>query len=284
MSQARDGVVEAAFRDVDKEGIGSVLEGILERYGYDFRDYARPTLGRRIKVFMHAEGITTLAEFGERILEARDCMQRFMLTMSADVTSMFRDPEFYSVFRRDIIPVLRTYPFIRIWHAGCSTGQEVYSMAILLAEEGLYNRCRIYATDLDESALRKARDGIFSLGAMRKYSNNYRLTGGKGDFSDYYTAKYNCAIINGELRKNIVFGLHNLVSDGSFNEFQVIFCRKVLVFFNARLQARVLNLFHDSLAMLGYLGLGSRENVSLGGYADCFRELDAKHRLYRKVA
>lgn len=284
MSSARDGVVVAESGELEEDLIGPILVGILDRYGYDFRDYARPSLDRRIGAFMKAEGIPSLAGFGDRILSTPECMQRFMLTMSANVSSMFRDPELFSVFRRDIIPVLRTYPFIRIWHAGCSTGQEVYSMAMLLAEEGLYERCRIYATDLDESALRKARDGIFSLAAMRKYANNYRLMGGKRSFSDYYTAKYNSTIINASLRKNIVFGRHSLVSDGSFNEFQVIFCRNVLVFFNARLQERVLNLFHESLGMLGYLVFGSRESVSLGGFAGCYRELDAKHRLYRKVA
>lgn len=276
--------IEAEFREVEEERLEPILEAILERYGYDFRDYARPSLDRRIQAFMKSEGIPSLGDFRERILSGQECMQRFLLTMSVNATSMFRDPELYTTFRKNIVPVLRTYPFIRIWHAGCSTGQEVYSMAILLAEEGLYDRCRIYATDLDETALRKARDGIFSLNAMRKYTNNYLLTGGKGSFSDYYTAKYNSAIINAALRKNIVFGHHNLVSDGSFNEFQVIFCRNVLVFFNARLQQRVLELFHQSLGMFGYLGLGTKESVSLGGYAGCYQELDAKHRLYRKIA
>ncbi|HKP94187.1 MAG TPA: protein-glutamate O-methyltransferase CheR [Fibrobacteria bacterium] len=292
--EPKNSAVDAEFREVREareevrgereERLEPILEGILDRYGYDFRDYARPSLDRRIKAFMKSEEIASLGGFGERILTAQECMQRFLLTMSVNVTSMFRDPEFYIGFRRDIIPVLRTYPFIRIWHAGCSTGQEVYSMAIMLAEEGLYERCRIYATDMDESALRKARDGIFSLNAMRKYTANYLRAGGKGSFSDYYTAKYNCAIINSSLRKNIVFGHHNLVSDGSFNEFQVIFCRNVLIFFNSRLQERVLELIHQSLGMFGYLGLGSKESVSLGGFEGCFQELDAKHRLYRKIA
>ncbi|MDB5106297.1 MAG: methylase of chemotaxis methyl-accepting protein [Fibrobacteres bacterium] len=276
--------VDAEFREVHVEKLEPILEAILERYGYDFRDYARPSLDRRIRTFMKSEDIADLGGFRERILTAQDCMQRFLLTMSVNVTSMFRDPEFYINFRRDIIPVLRTYPFIRIWHAGCSTGQEVYSMAILLAEEGLIDRCRIYATDMDETVLRKARDGIFSLTAIRKYTQNYIAAGGKRAFSDYYTAKYNSAIINSSLRKNIVFGQHNLVSDGSFNEFQVIFCRNVLIFFNSRLQERVLELIHQSLGMFGYLGLGTKESISLGGYEGSFQELDAKHRLYRKIA
>jgi len=284
LKASRAGIVEAESREIAAGDIGPALEGIWDRYGYDFRDYDRPSLERRIKAFMNTEGLSSLSGFEERILSARDCMQRFLMTMSAGAASMFRDPEFHSFFRRDIIPVLRTYPFIRIWHAGCSTGQEVYSMAIMLAEEGLYDRCRIYATDLDESVLGQARDGVYSLGAMRKYTRNYRLAGGNGRFSDYYATKYNSAIIDAALRKNIVFGRHNLVSDGSFNEFQVVFCRNVLVLFNARLQARVLGLFHDSLAMFGYLGLGSRERVSLAGFEGRFREMDVKHRLYRKVA
>lgn len=282
-----EAAVDAEFREVREEReerLEPVLDGILERYGYDFRDYARPSLDRRIKAFMKSEEIADLDGFRERILNAQESMQRFLMTMSVNAASMFREPDFYSEFRRDIIPVLRTYPFIRIWHAGCSTGQEVYSMAILLAEEGLYERCRIYATDLDDSALRKARDGIFSLNAMRKYGQAYEEAGGKASFSDYYTAKYNCAIINSSLRKNIVFGQHNLVSDGSFNEFQLIFCRNVLGLFNPRLQDRVLELIHQSLGMFGYLGLGSQEAVSLGEYEGRFQELDSKHRLYRKIA
>lgn len=276
--------VDAEFSEVRAERLEPVLEGILERYGYDFRDYARPSLDRRIKAFMQAEDIADLDGFRERILTAQECMQRFFMTMSVNAASMFREPDFYVYFRRDILPVLRTYPFVRIWHAGCSTGQEVYSLAIVLAEEGLYDRCRIYATDLDDSALRKARDGIFSLNAIRKYGQGYEEAGGKAAFSDYYTAKYNCAIINGSLRKNIVFGQHNLVSDGSFNEFQIVFCRNVLGLFNARLQDRVLGLIHQSLGMFGYLVLGHKESVSLGEYGGCFQETDSKHRLYRKIA
>ena len=276
--------MDAEFREVHEERLEPILDGILERYGYDFRDYARPALDRRVRGFMKAEDIADLEGFRERILTAQECMQRFLLTMSVNAASMFRDPDFYIDFRRDIIPVLRTYPFIRIWHAGCTTGQEVYSMAILLAEAGLYDRCRIYATDMDDSALRKARDGIFSLNAMRKYGQNYVDAGGNAQFEDYFTSKYNSAIINSSLRKNIVFGQHNLVSDGSFNEFQVIFCRNVLSLFNSRLQVRVFELIHQSLATFGYLGLGPKESVSLGGLEGCFQELDAKHRLYRKIA
>lgn len=274
-----------ALRDARAgEGLDPVLDGILEKYGYDFRDYARPALDKRVLAFMKQEDIPDLGAFGDRILMGPEYMQRFLLTLSQGGSAMFKEPELWACLRREIVPVLRTYPFIRIWHAGCGSGQEAYSTAILLAEEGLYDRCRIYATDMDETSLRKARDGIFSLQAMRKYAQNYSLAGGKRSFSDYYTAKYNSAIVNASLRKNIVFGQHNLVSDGSFNEFQAIFCRNVLGLFNERLRERVLGLLHGSLAMLGYLGLGPKDSVAWGGYQGCFNEVDAKHRLYRKVA
>jgi chemotaxis protein methyltransferase CheR len=261
-----------------------ILEGILEKYGYDFRDYARPELEKRMRQFMKQEDIPDLPAFGDRVLSMPEFLQRFLLTMSSNGASMFKEPDLWATLRRDIIPVLRTYPFIRIWHAGCGSGQEAYAMAILLSEEGLYDRCRIYATDLDETSLRKARDGIFSLQAMRKYSQNYALAGGKRLFSENYTAKYNSAIINASLRRNIVFGQHSLVSDGSFNEFQVIFCRNVLGLFNDRLREKALGLLHGSLGMFGYLVLGPKESIALGGYQGCFSEIDGKHRLYRKVA
>lgn len=264
--------------------LNPVLEGILERYGYDFRDYARPAFDRRVLAFMKQEEIPDLGTFSDRIQASQEIMQRFLMTLSVNATAMFKEPETWLGLRRDVIPVLRTYPFIRIWHAGCSTGQEVYSTAIMLAEEGLYDRCRIYATDMDETALRKARDGIYSLAAMRKYGQYHAQAGGKAPFTGYYTAKYNSAIINASLRKNIVFGQHNLVSDGSFNEFQAIFCRNVLSYFNPRLQERVMGLFHGSLGMFGYLGLGAKEGSALGGYRDGFQEADPAHGLWRKVA
>jgi chemotaxis protein methyltransferase CheR len=269
--------------DASGPGLESVLNAILERHGYDFRDYARPTLDRRILAFMQNEGIRSFGEFRVRVLSGNGCMRRLLQAMSVRVTAMFRDPGFYRAFRREVVPMLRTYPFIRIWHAGCSSGQEVYSMAILMAEEGLYDRCRIYATDMDESALRKAREGIYSPGHARRYTADYLRSGGRGVFSDYYTAKYDSVIINSSLRRNIVFGQHNLVTDGSFNEFQVVLCRNVLIFFNARLQERVLGLIHQSLGMFGYLGLGWREAVGLGAFEDRFQVIDSENRFFRKI-
>jgi chemotaxis protein methyltransferase CheR len=269
----------AAAADLDP-----ILEGILDKYGYDFRDYARPELEKRMLHFMGQEGIPDLRAFGDRVLAMPECFQRFLLILSSNGASMFKEPDLWAALRRDIVPVLRTYPFIRIWHAGCGSGQEAYTMAILLAEEGLYDRCRIYATDLDETSLRKAREGIFSVQAMRKYAQNYALAGGTRPFSDYYTAKFNSVIINSSLHRNIVFGQHSLVSDGSFNEFQVIFCRNVLGLFNDRLREKALGLLHASLGLFGYLLLGPKESVALGGFQGCFSGIDVKHRLYRKIA
>ncbi len=262
----------------------NLLNGILEQYGYDFRDYARVALGRRIHAYMKGENLLQYRHLRDRLLADPDTMRKFLANLSVNATSMFREPGLYEVFRRDILPMLRTFPFIRIWHAGCGTGQEVYSMAILMKEAGLYDRCRIYATDIDDSALRTAKDGIFSLNAMRKYTVNYQAAGGSGAFSDYYTANSNRAILRSSLKKNIIFANHNLVSDGSFNEFHVILCRNVLSFFNETLQARVLRLFHQSLAIFGYLGLGSKESLDLGGSRESYFEMDGRYRLYRKIA
>ncbi len=271
-------------------GITMILQEIFDRYGYDFRDYARPSLERRIRAFMKEEGFSSVAYMGERMLGDAEMMQRFIRNMSVNVTSMFRDPGLYAVIRSEIIPVLRTFPFIRIWHAGCSTGEEAYSMAILMKEAGLYDRCRIYATDMDEACISKAKAGIFPLQAMRKFTSNYIAAGGSEAFSEYYTAKDNHAIINSSLRKNIIFAQHNLVSDGSFNEFHIILCRNVLIYFNEKLQARVHRLFHQSLAMFGYLGLGSKEGMALSGVGEAYSNIaniagiDAHHKLYRKIA
>ncbi len=265
-------------------GYGPLLDGMAERYGYDFRDYARPLLARRIRAFMKAEALPSVSLLKDRILGDAACMMRFIGNLSVSVPSMFRDPGLFAAIRREIIPALRTFPFIRIWQPGCATGQEAYSLAILMQEEGLYDRCRIYATDIDDSALRAAKEGIFPLQAMRRYTAAYFAAGGTGSFSDYYVAKYNNAIINSGLRRNIVFANHNLVSDGSFNEFQVILCRNVLSCFAGKLQKRVHGLFHQSLAMFGYLGLGPKESLAQGGFADAYRETDAGHNLYRKIA
>jgi chemotaxis protein methyltransferase CheR len=204
--------------------------------------------------------------------------------LSVNVTSMFRDPSFYRTFRERVIPHLRTYPFIRIWHAGCSTGEEVYSMAILLKEEGIYERSRIYATDMSVDALRSAREGIFPLSSMKEYTNNYLQAKGKRVFSDYYTAQYDGALFDASLKMNVVFSEHNLVTDGSFNEFHVVLCRNVMIYFNRTLQERVHNLIFDSLVNFGVLGLGNKESLRFTPKEELYEPFDENDRLYRKVA
>jgi chemotaxis protein methyltransferase CheR len=196
---------------------------------------------------------------------------------------MFRDPNFYKAFRERVVPLLRTYPYIRLWHAGCATGEEVYSMAILLQEEGLYDRSRIYATDINEVVLARAKEGIFPLDRMQEYTENYIAAGGKRAFSDYYTAKYGGALFNASLTKNVVFSLHNLVTDRSFAEFNVILCRNVLIYFDKSLQAHVHGLFYDSLANFGILVLGSKESLRFSPYEDRYEQINGPEKIFRKV-
>jgi chemotaxis protein methyltransferase CheR len=232
---------------------------------------------------VEGEGLRTISELGARILHDQDAMERLLLDLSVNVTSMFRDPSFYKEFREKVIPLLRTYPFIRIWHAGCSTGEEVFSMAILLEEEGLYDRARLYATDINDVVLQRARQGIFPLDRLQEYTENYIRAGGKRSFSEYYTAKYDGAIFKPELTRNIVFSQHNLVTDRSFSEFHVIFCRNVLIYFDKTLQNRVHSLFYDSLVMFGILALGSKESLKFSQYEPCYEKLSPTEKLYRKV-
>jgi chemotaxis protein methyltransferase CheR len=210
-------------------------------------------------------------------------MERFLMAVSINVTAMFRDPEFYTVFRKKVIPILRSLPFIRIWHAGCSTGEEVYSMAILLKEEGLYDKTRIYATDMNEEVLDKAKCCVFPLESMKEYTENYIKAGGKGPFSEYYSTNKKSAILSKDLQKNITWAQHNLVTDHSFNEFDVIFCRNVMIYFNKSLQDQVHKLMYESLAISGFLGLGNAESIRLTTYENCYEELDNHIKLFRKV-
>lgn len=260
-----------------------LLDGVYRYYGYDFRDYARSSLRRRIRERVRTEGVRTISGLKEKVLHDRAAMERLLLGLSINVSAMFRDPSFYRAFRGRVVPLLRTYPFIRIWQAGCSTGEEVYSMAILLEEEGLYDRCRIYATDMNEVVLERARAGIFPLARMKDYTLNYQRADGKTAFSDYYTASYGNAIFRASLRRNVVFAHHNLASDGPFNEFQVIVCRNVMIYFNKELQARVLDLFLGSLVRLGFLCLGSKESLQYTRSEAAFDEFVAGEKIYRRV-
>jgi chemotaxis protein methyltransferase CheR len=263
--------------------IGLLLEGLYRVHGFDFREYSRASIKRRIVELMRTEKLETISAFQDRILHDSACLDRFLLGLSVHATAMFRDPSFYLTFREKVVPLLRTYPTVQIWVAGCSTGEEVYSLAILLEEERLYPRCRIYATDISQAVLRKARDGIFPLAAMRDYTTNYHQAGGTHEFSDYYTAQYDSVIFSAALKNNIVFSEHNLATDGSFNEFQVILCRNVMIYFNKDLQARVHNLLYDSLSMFGVFGLGNKESLKFTPRAAFYEHLNEKDKLYRKV-
>src|SRR6476469_8496615 len=271
---------KVALEDVE---VQLLTEGIYLYYGFDFRDYSLPSLRRRIWKRVYAEGLSTISGLIEKVLHDAQCMERLLLDLSINTTAMFRDPTFYAAFRQKVVPMLRTYPFARIWHAGCSTGEEVYSMAILLQEEGLYERCRIYATDINEAVLQRAKDGIFPLATMQENTSNYIAAGGKGTFSEYYTARYDYAMFRPSLRENVVFAQHNLVTDASFNHFNVIFCRNVLIYFNNALQDRVQDLFLQSMEMFGILGLGKKESIKYTAVADGYEEVDAEERLYRRI-
>ena len=270
--------------DVEEIEIALLLEAIYRRYGFDFREYAPASLKRRLWRRASAERLTTMSALQDRLLRDSGCMERLLLDLSINVTAMFRDPSFYTSFREHVVPLLHTYPFTRVWVAGCSSGEEVYSLAIVLDEEGLLDRARIYATDINESVIEKARLGVFPLDKMQEYTQNYLKAGGTRAFSEYYLASYDGAVFDKRLVEHAVFAQHNLVSDKAFNEFQVIVCRNVMIYFDRTLQQRVLGLFHESLVHLGVLGLGRKESIRFSDYADRYEELDQVERLYRKVA
>ncbi len=269
--------------DLEAIEVDLLTQGIYQHYGFDFRDYSLPSLRRRLWKRVYAEGLSTISALQDKVLHDPACMERLLLDLSINITAMFRDPSFYLAFRQKIVPLLRTYPFVRIWHAGCSTGEEVYSMAILLQEEGLYERSRIYATDINEAVLQRAKDGIFPLSSMQENTANYIAAGGTGTFSAYYTARYDNALFRPSLRENVVFAQHNLVTDASFNHFNVIFCRNVLIYFNNQLQDRVQELFLNSMELFGILGLGKKETIRYTAVADHYEDLDVAERLYRRI-
>lgn len=270
--------------EIEAIEIDLLLDGIYRRYGYDFRSYASASIRRRIWKFAEQEGLATISAVQEAVLHQSSMMDRFVLSLTVNVTTMFRDPAFFLALRNLVVPILKTYPMIRIWDAGCATGEEAYSMAIVLKEEGIYDRCRIYATDMNEDVLRKAKTGIFPLSHMKEFTDNYIQSGGKTSFSNYYTAKYDYAIINQELRQNIIFAQHNLVTDKSFNEFNLVLIRNVLIYFNEDLRAKVLDLLHDSMASFGILALGKRESLKFSKLESAYEELDAAMKLYKRCA
>ena len=274
---------QQADDDLERVEMQLLLEGIYQHYGYDFRGYAAASLKRRLWRRAHAEGLTTLSGLQERVLHDPHCMERLLHDLSINVTSMFRDPTFYAAFRESVVPLLRTYPFLRIWNAGCSTGEETYSLAILLMEAGLYDKTRIYATDINDAVIDRARSGRFPLERMRDYTANYLRAGGQEEFSRYYTVEGEEASFSQDICSRVVFANHNLVSDGPFNEFNVIVCRNVMIYFGKGLQDRVHELFYESLETFGVLALGHKESIRFTPHEQRFESLNTRERLYRKI-
>lgn len=268
---------------IKDEEVALLLNDLLDNYGYDFNDYSKASLKRRINRLLILDKFPSFAEFRYRLRSDEAYLKRFVEEVTVNVTEMFRDPSFYLAIRKEILPVLATYPFIRVWHAGCSTGEEVYSMAILLQEANLLHKSLLYATDINPDVLEKAKAGIFPLSQMKQYSENYILAGGKKEFSSYYTSRYDRAILDHQLTSRMIYATHNLVSDRSFNEFQLIICRNVMIYFDKELQERVLQLFDQSLESLGYLALGSKETLRFSSLASSYKQM-GKEKIWRKEA
>jgi chemotaxis protein methyltransferase CheR len=269
--------------DLEQIEIQLLLEGIFRHYGYDFRGYAPGSLKRRLWHRAIGEKVDSVSALQEKVLHDPDVMERLLLDLSINVTSMFRDPTFYVGFRQKVVPLMRTYPFVRIWNAGCSTGEETYSLAILLREEGVYDKTRIYATDINDKVLERARDGSFPLEKMRDYTENYIRAGGTEEFSTYYTADGAVARFDRDLCDHVVFAQHNLVSDAAFNVFNVIVCRNVMIYFGKALQDRVHALFYDSLETFGILALGHKESIRFSKHEESYESIDSHEKLYRKM-
>ena len=257
------------------------LETIRNKYGYDFTDYSRSSVNRRLIRFMQKSNTGTLEELLDNLLTESSLFEYFVQEFTVTVTEMFRDPGFFLSLRKNVLPALSTYPFIRVWDVGCATGEELYSLAILLREENLLHKATIYATDINQKALAAAREGIFNMADMAAYSDNYLKSGGKHSLSDYYRAKYHGVLFDRSLVKNVVFYPHNLVTDTSFNEFHLIVCRNVLIYFNKLLQEKVFGLFSASLAPLCFLGLGSKETLTLSAEARNYEVIDANEKIYK---
>jgi chemotaxis protein methyltransferase CheR len=266
----------------EKVEISRLLEEIFAKYGYDFRQYSVAHIRRRIRRRMELEGLDCVSDLQQRLLADEKFFQVVFNDLSINVTEMFRDPSFYLAVRENVVPLLATYPFIKVWHAGCATGEELYSMAILLQEEGLYSRLQLYGTDFNEYVLQKAREGIVSAKSLKEYTLNYQRSGGVQSFADYYTARYDRALLAPGLKDKVLFANHNLVTDHSFGEMQMVVCRNVLIYFSRELQRKVIRLFHDSLCRGGVLCLGSKESLRFSGLAAHFEQLVPKERIYIK--
>lgn len=263
--------------------IDLLLEAIYRMSGFDFRQYSRSSISRRIYNRMKIGSIPTISRLLEKVIHEDGFLEQILNDFSINVTEMFRNPSFFKAFRKEVIPQLRDYPEIRIWHAGCATGEEVFSMAILLEEEGLMDKTVIYATDMNEHVLQKAKHGAFPIHKMQSYTKNYMLAGGIHAFSEYYKADHQYAYFLPSLLENIIFAQHNLVTDQSFNEFHVIICRNVLIYFSPALQNQVQQLFYESLSVKGFLGLGDKETLRFAELMPKYQEIVGKERIYQKI-
>ncbi|HEX8060101.1 MAG TPA: protein-glutamate O-methyltransferase CheR [Cyclobacteriaceae bacterium] len=269
---------------ISDEDLEIVLNDVVELYGYDFTNYSKASLRRRIARLMVKDRFLSFAEFRYKLRADKTYFKRFVEEITVNVTEMFRDPSFYRTLREEVLPILATYPVIRIWHAGCASGEEVYSMAVLLHEADLLKKSLLYATDINPTVLEKVRHGIYPISHMKQYSENYMASGGKQDFSSYYTAQYGSAKFDEVLSKRIVLATHNLVSDRSFNEFQLILCRNVMIYFDKPFQDRVLRLFYESLETFGYLALGAKETLKFTELNKKFRQLENREKIWRKIS
>lgn len=260
-----------------------LMEAIYLKYSYDFRDYALTSQKRRVLHASRQLGCPTISALQEKVLHDPAVFMQLLQYLTIPVSQMFRDPAYFLALRQEVIPFLKTYPSLKIWIAGCSTGEEVYSMAILLKEEGLLDRSIIYATDINPESLDRARKGVFALEHLKAYTANYQKAGGTRSFSDYYTAAYNAALFDRTLIENITFADHSLATDSVFAETHLISCRNVLIYFNKTLQDRAFGLFHESLCHRGFLGLGSKESIDFSAYSSGFEPLVRKERIFRKL-
>ncbi|ADH86027.1 CheR family methyltransferase [Desulfurivibrio alkaliphilus] len=281
MSLEREELADEA-KEIEELEINLLLEAIYQRYGYDFRDYARAHLRRRLRHRLELSGLSDLGAMQHRLLCQRDFFEQLLRDLSINVTEMFRDPAAYRRIREDVVPLLKTYPYVKIWHAGCATGEEVYSTAILLHEEGLLERCRIYATDFNRVALQKAKEGVYPLERARQYNSNYQKSGGRASLVDYYRTDSESMLLKSWLRKQMVFADHNLVTDGVFSEMQLVVCRNVVIYFNRDLQERIFTTFHQSLCPGGFLWLGAKESLKLMKIGEKFSELYGSEKIFKK--
>lgn len=268
-------------REFDIE-LGLLLDAIYHKYHYDFREYAKASMKRRLRSAMNRFGYNTLSQLQDRVLHDPAMFPPLLDYLTVHVSDMFRDPLYFRALREQVVPILRTFPSLKLWVAGCSNGEEVYSLAILLQEEGLLSRTIIYATDINPHALQKAEAGLYDVKLVAGFTENHRLSGGRSSLSDYYTAAYGAALFNKSLKKHIVFSDHSLATDSVFAEVQLISCRNVLIYFDRVLQDRSVGLFRDALCYNGFLGIGSKETLRFSKHADAFVPVSPEQRIYQK--